>query len=235
MQVSRLDDSMIFFLAALPEDEYVIVKEIFNLYELCEIKDQKLSRSQRGTLMHSKLDCKGVNFKPFRGLGSITRKDLLEKVRDGDLSFSELGTSSKYIKKMANVKTQFMRYLNLTSWEMAEEMYPEHTKKENMEPFMDMSFKDNNIPTLFQAFCKQAKCSTFSRTTEDATPYSNSSALLRAGNSAALVLSYDVLQLDDKELMSSTSLHSCNGFSLTVVDPPMVCQLVGVVICRVWK
>lgn len=122
---------MIFFLASLPEDEYCIVKEIFDRYESCEIKDQKLSRSQRGSLINSKLDCKGVNFKPLRGLAVKTRKELLVKVNDGELSFPELSASCKYIKKMADVKTQFMRYLNLSSWELAEEKYPEHTKKKN--------------------------------------------------------------------------------------------------------
>ena len=220
---------MIFFLAALPDEEYAIIKEIFDLYEKCEIKDQKLSRTQRASLIHSKLDCKGVNFKPLRGLLAKTRKELLEKIRDTQLSFTELCVSCKYMKKMATVKTQFMRYLNISSWEMAEEIYPHHTKKEKLEPFLDMSFKDNNMPPLFQAFCRQAKCSTISPTrTQDSSPAeldSNSSgnSALRAGNSSAVFLRCDVLQLEDKALISSTSPRSCNGFSLTIVDPPKVC------------
>lgn len=217
---------MIFFLASLPEEEYDIVKEIFGLFESCEIKDQKLSRSQRGSLINSKLDCKGVNFKPCRGLGSKMRKELLEKIRDGELSFFELNASCKYIKKMTNVKTNFMRYMNISSWELAKETYPDHTTKEKLEPFMEMSFKDNNMPPLFQAFCKQAKCSTISPMQEaSSAPDHHSpqnSALLKAGNTVALVLRHDVLQLEDKVLLSSASLHSCNGFSLTIVDPPKV-------------
>ena len=161
---------MIFFLASLPDEEYAVVKEIFEMFESCEIKDQKLSRKQRGSLIHSKLDCKGVNFKPLRGLTPVTRKELLVNVRDGKLSFPELCTSCKYIKKMTEVKTQFMRYLNLSSWEVAEKTYPEHTKKEKLEPFLEMSFKNDAIPPLFLASCKPAICSRISPMQETAPP-----------------------------------------------------------------
>lgn len=174
---------MIFFLASLPEEEYVIVNKIFDLFQSCDIKDQKLSRSQRGSLINSKLDCKGVNFKPLRGLASKSRKELLLKVRNHQLSFPELSTSCKYIKKMTDVKTQFMRYLNVSSWELAEETYPAHTKEEKLQPFLEMSFKNDTLPPLFQAFCKQAKCSTISPQ-ESTQPDCSSSdnMVLKAGN-----------------------------------------------------
>ena len=211
---------MIFFLASLPEEEYVIVKDIF---DHCELKDQKLSRSQRGSLINSKLDCKGVNFKPLRGVAAQTRKELLVKVRDGDLSFSELSRSCKYVKNMADVKKQFMKYMSISSWEQAEEKYPKHTKKEKLEPFLGMSFKNDTMPTLFLAYCKQAKCSTFLE--GSASAYHNSSddvSVLQVGKSAAIILRCNILELEDKDMMSSTSAHSCNGFSLSIVDPPPV-------------
>lgn len=216
---------MIFFLASLPEEEHTIIKEIFDLFESCEIKDQKLSRSQRRQIVNSKLDCKGVNFKPLRGVVPSTRKELLTKVRNGELSFSELNQSCKYVKKMADVQTQFMRYLNVSTWEQAEEMCPEYTKKEKLQPFLDMNFKDDSIPPVFLAFCKQAKCSTLS-SVEDTSgdDPSEGNLFLQAGKSAAIILKYDVLQLGDKDLLSSTSIHSCTGFSLTIVDPPSVGQ-----------
>lgn len=218
---------MVFFLASLPEDEYVIVKEIFDLFEQCDIKDQKLSRSKRGSLVNSKLDCKGVNFKPLRGLAPKIRKDLLQKVCDGEMSFSELGSSCKYIKQMTEVKTNFMRYLDISeSWEQAEEKYPEHTKKEKLEPFLEMSFKNNVMPPTFIAFCKQAKCCSLTSTqagpSTDNSYSSNGNNVLQAGTSSLLLLKHDVLQMEDNLLMTSTSTHSCNGFSLTIVDPPKV-------------
>lgn len=187
---------MIFFLASLPVHEYIIVREIFNQFENCDLKDQKLSRSQRGSLINSKLDCKGVNFKPLRGISPKTRRELLTKVRECDISFSELASSCKYIKKMDDVKAQFMRYLNIPSWEVAEKTYPEHTKKEKLEPFLEMSFKNDSIPPIFLAFCKQAKCHNLSATPDVSTTDHNSSGssttLLQAGKSSFLLLKRDV-------------------------------------------
>ena len=64
LQLSHLDDAMTLFLASLPQDEYEIILQIFHKFELCELKDQSLSRAQRGTTRVSKLDCKGGYFKP---------------------------------------------------------------------------------------------------------------------------------------------------------------------------
>ena len=218
---------MVFFLASLPVDEYIIVKEIFNHFENCAIKDQKLSRNKRGSLINSKLDCKGVNFKPLRGLSQKTRKELLRKVSDCDISFSELASTCKYTKKMENVKAQFLRYLNIPSWEQAKEKYPEHTKKERLEPFLEMTFKNDTIPPLFIAFCKQAKCHNLSVTPDasltsqpEGQNSSGSCTLSQTGKPSFVLLKQDVLHLEDKDLVSSSAAHSCNGFSLTIVDPP---------------
>ena len=89
---------MILFLASLPQDEYEILLEIFKKFEECDLKDQTLTRTQRTKM--SKLDCKGTYFKPLRGVEQMTRRALLKKVRDGDMSFGELAKSCEYAKNM---------------------------------------------------------------------------------------------------------------------------------------
>ena len=213
---------MIYFLASLPDDEYEIVLEIFDLFESCDLKDQKLTRKQRGILISSKLDCKGVNFKPLCGISPSTRKMLLTQVRNKDISFSELNTQCKYIKKMDDIKANFMKYLNVHSWEVAREKFPEHTKKEKLEAFMDMTFKKDSMPPLFVSFCKQAKCSSMSLAREGTSLQKSDSSLVEVGMSSAVLLRQDVLQMQDKDLMAASSSFSCNGFSLTILHPPEV-------------
>ena len=45
-QVSHLDDTMVLFLASLPQNEYEIGVKIFQKFEICDIKDQGFSRTQ---------------------------------------------------------------------------------------------------------------------------------------------------------------------------------------------
>ena len=86
---------MVYFLASLLEDEYQCLLEIFEMYEGCELKDQTLSRAQRGVSRFAKIDCKGVNFKALRGMSTDERRELLMKVRERELSFSEMADSSR--------------------------------------------------------------------------------------------------------------------------------------------
>lgn len=125
---------MVYFLSSLPGEEYVIVQDIFEKYESCNIKDQKLSRTQRG-LVNCRLDCKGFNFKPLRGVVQSERKIILEKISNEELSFIEMAESCKRLKQLTEVKSHFMRYLNIKSWEVAEEKYPQHSGEANLVPF----------------------------------------------------------------------------------------------------
>ena len=156
-QLSHLDDSMVLFLAALPEDEYQLLLAIFEKYESFKIKDQSLSRAQRGKSRPAKLDCKGGYFKPLRGIDEDARRDLLSRLLEEEISFLELASSCKYAKKMRIVQSSFMRYLDIPSWEVAVKKFPEHTTNVRLEPFLELPFKSDNMPPSFVSFCRHAK------------------------------------------------------------------------------
>ena len=72
---------------------------------------------------------------------------------DGDMSFSELASSSKYAKKMRDIQVSFTRYLDLPPWEVAMNKYPDYTKKERQEPFHTSSFKKHSVSPFYLLFC----------------------------------------------------------------------------------
>ena len=76
IQVTRLDDSMVLFLASLPKEEYKRALEIFQMYEDFEIEGQKISQAKRRKSRRAKIDCKGSHFKPLRGLDETSRREL---------------------------------------------------------------------------------------------------------------------------------------------------------------
>lgn len=49
VQVQQLDDSMIFYLAALPPDSYDMLKQIYYLHTKAKLKGQTLSHPRKGT------------------------------------------------------------------------------------------------------------------------------------------------------------------------------------------
>ena len=64
---------------------------------------------------------------------------------------------SRYAKEMREVKAAFMSYHQLPTWDKAVEEFPDHTKKERLEPFVDLVFKKNNVPPAFLSFCQHSK------------------------------------------------------------------------------
>ena len=129
IQVTCLDDSMVLFLALLPEEEYKRVLEIFQMYEDCEIEGQKISWANRKKSCRAKIDCKGSHFKPVRGLDYTSRRELLNKVLEKRYP-SNVAEMSRYAKKIREVKAAFMSYHQLPTWDKAVEEFPDHTKKE---------------------------------------------------------------------------------------------------------
>ena len=91
---------------------------------------------------------------PLQGLDPEKRKELLLQLI---ATCIELSATWRSLKRMAEVQQHFMQYLNLKSWEEAKNEYPEHTKDEILRPFMGLTFRKENLPPSFTAFCKQAK------------------------------------------------------------------------------
>jgi len=138
IQVDQLDTNNLYFLVSLPEEEYGFLRSSFEKYETCDLKGQKLSRSQKGT-NSSTLDCKPSNFKCLRGLENATRLSLLKQVSEGELSFRELASFCQYAKKMTEVQKRCLMYHSLTSWEDAKKTFPHHATQQALEPFVAMN------------------------------------------------------------------------------------------------
>ena len=220
--MSHLDDTMVLFIASLPQDEYEIVLKIFEKFEVCDVKDQGLSRTQRAATRVSKLDCKGGYFKPLRGMDPIARRELLQQVLDGGMSFSELASACKYAKKMRDVQLTFMSYLDIPSREVAQDKYPDYTKKERLEPFLTSSFKKDSIPPSFVAFCQLAKQSLAQSCDSSNSTDSSELKIVTVGKATALLLSKDVCEIETEQLLSSMRSHGFCGFNLAIIDPPKV-------------
>ena len=218
--MTRLDDSMILFLASLPEEEYKCVLEIFQMYEDCEIEGQKISQAKRRKSCRAKIDCKGSYFKPLRGLDETNRIELLDKVIGKEISFKEVAEMSRYAKKMREVKAAFMSYHQLPTWNKAVEKFPDHTKKERLETFMDLVFKKNNIPPAFLSFCQHSKqCKMKPRD-------GGGGEVIKFNDVVATMSCLNVLSEDTTtEKVLGTLSTSFVGFHLTLLDPPEVHML----------
>ena len=218
IQVEQIDANNLYFLASLPEEEYEVLQSIFEKYEMCDLKGQKLSRSQKGT-NSSTLDCKPSNFKCLRGLEDATRLSLLKQVSEGELSFRELASFCQYAKKMSEVQKRFLMYHSLTSWEDAKKTFPHHATQQALEPFVAMNFSKGTMPPAFVQFCKSA----LDQNSDDYIPQGLSIAVPAAKNNASCFL------LDNSCLDNSTngmlSLLPANfpGFSLSVLYFVQVC------------
>ena len=71
------------------------------------------------------------------------------KVRVKEFSFKELEEECKYIKRLTEVQTNFVSYLNMESWEEAIKNYSSFTSKEKLEPFFGLTFRPGKMPPSF--------------------------------------------------------------------------------------
>ena len=73
--------------------------KIFDAYSLGELRDQTTKRGSLG----SKLDLKGNNFKPLRGLEMEVVKEMLVRVENKEISIGEMTKEAKKIKKFRKI------------------------------------------------------------------------------------------------------------------------------------
>ena len=151
MQVEQLDDSMI-YLAALPANLFSTLKEVYRLYAKAKLKGQVLPHTKKGTaakppdLMAS--NCKCVE-------ASVVSR-LLAELKDCKISLRELASECKSIKQLQKVQSAFLKGTNSTSWEEAQEHFPEYTTASQLEPFRKLTFSGPTLPDQFMHFCQRA-------------------------------------------------------------------------------
>ena len=145
---------MIYYLAALPKEIFVSVKNIFNLYSRGDLKGQKISRSKAKACKD--IDLKGSSFKCLRGVSILKVKELLQQVADCELSMSELSAQCCSVKHMEKIKSGFMKGTNCQSWEEAVAKFPGFASEAMLEPFKRLNFNSPKIPDDFMSYCKKA-------------------------------------------------------------------------------
>ena len=131
-QIGSLDDASIFFLAGMPKEIYDTVLQIFEEYSLGELKDQHIKKGSLG----SKIDLKGNNFKPMRGLEVDVLKDMLLRVQNKEISIGEMSKEAKMIKQLKEVQKSFVQKTGALTWEQAQADYPEFTTAEALDEFV---------------------------------------------------------------------------------------------------
>ncbi len=136
---------MLFLLAALPNDTYKVLLDVFATFE-----------GAKKSMSHSKPDCKASNFRELRNLDDGTVHTLLERVQQGTLPLNRLNQECKEIKKLNRLKAEFAKEVGASSWEEAAEKYPRFTGVDALQPFMTATRLVGPSKTAFQQFCKRA-------------------------------------------------------------------------------
>ena len=139
---------MIFFLATLPSSDYSVLQQIFQLYE--ESYKRKPSKSSIPT----KADCKGSNFRGLRNLDIKTVSFLLNEVANQSLPLQNLNARCQEIKKVQGLKKKFSELVGVSSWEEAQESYPEFANEQKLKHKFLSSYQKNI--QLLEDYCKKA-------------------------------------------------------------------------------
>ena len=130
--MGSLDDACIFFLASLPNVTYDIAMRVFDAYSMGELKDQTAKRGSLG----QKIDLKGNNFKPLRGLEIEVVNKLLSSVESKEISIGEMAKQAKKIKNLKEVQKKFIELTGVTTWEEAQALFPIFTTAEALDEFV---------------------------------------------------------------------------------------------------
>ena len=143
---------MIFFLASLPNETYKVLQDVYQQYESGKLV--KVPKSKCSTA-DVKLDCRGSNFKGLRNLDNNIVTDVLRKVANKDIPFTAIGSHCKEIKNMRQLKEEFTRLVGASSWENAQELYPEFASEAVFErKFKGIPFT-KDMPAMVN-FCQKA-------------------------------------------------------------------------------
>lgn len=116
------------------------------------IKGQNCPRGSLG----KKLDLKGCNFKPIRGLDASTIKSLLERLTKQELSIPEMTKEFRKMKTLRDLQKAFVVGTGVKTWEEAEMKFPDYTNAEALDQFIEENPKKAITSNRFKAFCRGA-------------------------------------------------------------------------------
>ena len=101
------------------------------------IKGQNCPRGSMG----KKLDLKGCNFKPMRGLDMSTITSLLEQLTKEELSIPEMAKECRKMKTLRDLQKAFVQETGVKIWEEAEEKFPDFANAEALDQFIEGNSK----------------------------------------------------------------------------------------------
>ena len=91
--------------------------------------------------MGQKLDLKGCNFKPLRGLDLATVTDLLEQLAKGEMSVADMAKVCKKVKSLRELQKAFVDETGVNTWEEAVQKFPEFANAEALDQFIEGNTK----------------------------------------------------------------------------------------------
>ena len=122
-----------YYLSSLPCDTYKLLEKVFSMFTEGNVKGQNCPRGSVG----KKLDLKGCNFKPMRGLDMSTIASLMERMTEKELSIAEMTKECKKRKILRELQKAFVDETGVKTWEEAEEKFPEFASAEGLDQFIE--------------------------------------------------------------------------------------------------
>lgn len=129
--------------------------EVMDLFGESKLKGQKLKLSN----LLSKPEFKQNYLAPVRTLDEEDQSKLLQKVIDKKLTIQELKQAATEIKTIKALKKSFIKLVNIESWELAQEKFPQFASLDQLMKFSKFDF-NQGIPQSFVEYCTRAKQST---------------------------------------------------------------------------
>ena len=79
----------------------------------------------------------------MQGLEDDTKRHLLQKVIDGEMTLKDITCQSKEIKSIKRLQSAFMAFANAEDWSEMKERFPLHTSEEKLFQFKDVKLVKN--------------------------------------------------------------------------------------------
>jgi len=191
-----------------------------DLFEHAKLKGQKLNLS---TLL-AKPEFKQQYLAPIRVLEEEEQCQLLQKLRDREISLQQLKGEADKVKQIRALHTAFIRLTNTETWEEAKQRFPHFATDEQMNKFMLCDLK-KAVPKTFTDFCQRAKDSE-SVVEEDASESDSYPFSVSIDAVTATVVSSKLTEITGQKIRRSTRIFQ--GANLTIASVELVSDWVSV-------